>query len=214
MAEVNYVIRPMKDEDIPQVAQIDREAFSSEWMFRSQDSYKRDLNNPAACYVVACMKKEVMPKLAGQDVQKLPWFKRLFSYNHYPNTAEYVIGFAGFWLMSKEAHITVIAVRNNYRRVGLGEGLFISVIELARQLNANVVTLEVRVSNETARALYKKYGLQVVGSRPRYYSDNGEDAVLMSTDTITSVSFQAHFQQLKKFHSQKWGQVLSIAQLT
>lgn len=214
MAEANCIIRPMKDEDIPQVAQIDREAFSSEWMFRSQDSYKRDLNNPAACYVVACMKKEVIPKLAGQDVQKVPWFKRLFSYNHYPNTAEYVIGFAGFWLMSKEAHVTVIAVRNNYRRVGIGEGLFISVIELARQLNANVVTLEVRVSNETAQSLYKKYGFQVLGSRPRYYSDNGEDAVLMSTDIINSVSFQAHFQQLKKSHSEKWGQVLSIAQLT
>jgi ribosomal-protein-alanine N-acetyltransferase len=214
MPEVNYVIRPMKDEDIPQVAQIDREAFSSEWMFRSQASYKQDLNNPAACYVVASMKKGVIPKLAGQDVQKAPWFKRLFSYNHYPNTAEYIIGFAGFWLMLKEAHVTVIAVRNNYRRVGIGEGLFISVIELARQLNADVVTLEVRVSNETAQALYKKYGFQVVGSRPRYYSDNGEDAVLMTTDIITSVSFQAHFQQLRKSHSQKWGQVLSIAQLT
>ncbi len=214
MPEVNYIIRPMKGEDIPQVAQIDRQAFSSEWMFRSQDSYKRDLNNASARYVVACTKKEGIPKLTGQDAQRSPWFKRLLSYNHYPNTAEHIIGFAGFWLMLNEAHVTVIAVRSNYLRVGIGEGLFISVIELARQLDADVVTLEVRVSNETAQALYKKYGFQVVGSRPRYYSDNGEDAVLMSTDAITSVSFQAHFQQLKKSHSQKWGQALSIAQLT
>ena len=106
------------------------------------------------------------------------------------------------------------AVKNNYRRAGIGEGLLISVIELARQLDATVVTLEVRVSNETAQALYKKYGFQVVGRRPRYYSDNGEDAVLMSTDAVSSISFQAHFQQLKEFHRQKWGQALFIARLT
>ena len=214
MPQVNYIIRPMKYEDIPQVAQIDREAFSSEWMFRSQASYKRDLSNSLAHYVVACTKNEATPKLSVQGVQKLPWFKRLFSYNHYPSTTEHIIGFAGFWLMLREAHLIVIAARNNYRRVGIGEGLLISVIELARQVNANVVTLEVRVSNETAQALYKKYGFQVVGRRPRYYSDNGEDAVLMSTDAITSISFQANFQQLREFHSQKWRQALSIARLT
>jgi len=92
--------------------------------------------------------------------------------------------------------------------------LLIATIELAQIVNANVVTLEVRASNETAQELYKKYGFRVVGRRPRYYSSDGEDAIIMSTDNIASMPFQASLQQLKKSHSQKWGQALSIAQLT
>src|SRR4030043_1772177 len=120
MPQVNYIIRSMKDEDITQVAQIDREAFSSEWMFRSHDSYKRDLRNSLARYVVAYTKNEVTPKLS---VQRPPWFKRILSYNHYASAAEHIIGFAGFWLMLREAHLIVIAVRNDYRCAGIGEGL-------------------------------------------------------------------------------------------
>jgi ribosomal-protein-alanine N-acetyltransferase len=63
--------------------------------------------------------------------------------------------------------------------------------------------LEVRASNETAQELYKKHGFQVVGRRLRYYSSNGEDAIIMSTDNITSMSFQASLQQLKKDHAQR-----------
>jgi ribosomal-protein-alanine N-acetyltransferase len=115
--------------------------------------------------------------------------------------------------MLNEAHIIAIAVRNNYRRKGIGEGLLISVIEVATQLHANVITLEVRASNVVAQALYKKYGFRVVGRRPRYYSDNGEDAVLMSTDTITSAPFQTCFQQLKEAHSQRWGFTTQLARM-
>ena len=57
MPAIYYVIRPMKYEDIPQVAQIDREAFPGEWVFRSQSAYKQDLANPSVRYVVACRKK-------------------------------------------------------------------------------------------------------------------------------------------------------------
>jgi ribosomal-protein-alanine N-acetyltransferase len=109
--------------------------------------------------------------------------------------------------MLKDVHITTIAVRNNYRRIGIGEGLLISIIELATQLNASIITLEVRASNEIAQTLYKKYGFQVVGRHLRYYSDNGEDAILMNTDNITSASFQARFQQLKMAHAQRHNEV-------
>lgn len=207
MQKMTYIIRPMTDRDIPQVAEIDREAFSSEWMFRSYTSYKRDLENPLARYVTAGIKKENASKLNRSDVPRLPWFKRLFGFNHPQNGGKYItesiIGFAGFWLMLKEAHIIAIAVRNNYRRIGVGEGLLISIIELATQLNANTVTLEVRASNEIAQALYEKYGFQLTGRRHNYYSDNGEDALLMKLDKIVSAPFQACFQQLKNVHTQK-----------
>ena len=213
MHKTAYIIRPMKDEDIPQVAEIDREAFPSESLFSSYTSYQRDLNSPLARYIVASLEKEAGAEVSEQNLQSLPWLKRLFSHNRSSNK-EHVVGFAGLWLMLKEAHLTAIAVRSDYRRSGIGERLLISAIELATQLNAEAITLEVRASNEIAQALYKKYGFQAVGRRPRYYSDNGEDAVLMSIYAATSAPFQAHFQRLKEAHSQKCGQVFTVAQLT
>ena len=192
----------MKYEDIPQVAQIDREAFPGEWVFRSQSAYRQDLNNPSVRYIVACKKRD-LSESGGQAMQKLPWFKRFFSYKRRLNTSEDMVGFSGFWMMMREAHIIAIGVRDGYRQLGIGEGLLIATIELAQILNANVVTLEVRASNKIAQELYEKYGFQAVGRRLRYYSSDGEDAIIMSTDNITSMPFQASFQQLKKAHSQR-----------
>ena len=208
MADTYYVIRPMEDEDIPQVAQIDREAFPGEWVFRSQSAYKRDLANPFVRYIVACNKRDVSEP-EGQTVQELPWFKRLFHYEHHLNVAENIVGFSGFWMMMGEAHIIAIGVRDSYRRLGIGEGLLIATIELAQIVNANVVTLEVRASNEIAQELYKKYGFRVAGRRPRYYSSDGEDAIIMSTDNITSMPFQASFQHLKKAYAQRHREIFA-----
>ena len=198
----------MKYEDIPQVAQIDREAFPGEWVFRSQSAYKQDLNNPSIRYVVACKERHV-PESEGQAMPEVPWFKRLFGYGRRLNTPENIVGFSGFWMMMKEAHIIAIGVRNGYRQLGIGEGLLIATIELAQIVDANVVTLEVRASNKVAQELYKKYGFQVVGRRLKYYSSDGEDAIIMTTDNITSMPFQASFQQLKKGHAQRHREVFA-----
>jgi len=184
------------------VAQIDREAFPGEWVFRSQAAYKQDLNNPSVRYIVACNKRDVSES-EGQAIQKVPWFKRLFSYERHLSVSENIVGFSGFWMMMKEAHIIAIGVKNGYRQLGIGEGLLIATIELAQRLNSNVVTLEVRASNMIAQELYKKYGFQVTGRRMKYYSSDGEDAIIMSTDNIASMSFQASLQQLKKAYAKR-----------
>jgi len=209
MSAIYYAIRPMKYEDIPQVAQIDKEAFPGEWVFRSQSAYKRDLDNPSIRYAVAC--KNDVSKSVGQAMPKVTWFKRLFSYGRHLNTSEDIVGFSGFWMMVGEAHIIAIGVRNGYRRLGIGEGLLIATIELAQILNAHVVTLEVRASNMIAQALYEKYGFQVTGRRLKYYSSDGEDAIIMSTDNITSLPFRASFQQLKKDHAQRHPELFARA---
>jgi len=208
MSDTYYIIRPMRYEDIPQVAQIDREAFPGEWVFRSQSAYKQDLNNPAVRYIVACNKRDVSES-EGEETQKPPWFKRLFSSQRHLNVPGNIVGFSGFWMMMKEAHIIALGVRDGYRRLGIGEGLLIATIELAQILNAHVVTLEVRASNEIAQGLYKKYGFRVIGRRPRYYSSDGEDAIIMSTDNIGSLSFQAYLQDLKKVYAQKHREILA-----
>lgn len=90
-----------------------------------------------------------------------------------------VIGYGGMWLIMDEAHITNIAVRAAHRGKGLGERLLRELMRTAAGLGALRITLEVRVSNEVAKNLYRKLGFSGAGIRPRYYSDNQEDALIM-----------------------------------
>lgn len=112
-------------------------------------------------------------------------------------SASRLAGYAGFWLMLDEAHVTTIAVRPSLRGQGLGELLFIGVIDMAAALGARFVTLEVRVSNYVAQQLYKKFGFREEGIRRHYYSDNGEDALIMWSEPLGSASFQNRLVRLK-----------------
>jgi ribosomal-protein-alanine N-acetyltransferase len=109
-----------------------------------------------------------------------------------------VVGFAGVWLMVDEAHITTFAVAPDARRRRIGERLLLAVLELARDRRANEATLEVRLSNLPARRLYEKYGFRPVGLRPRYYSDNNEDALIMTTEPLASEAMRARVQRRRE----------------
>ena len=251
MQKASISVRQIKDIDIPQVVEIDLEAFLGESSSRSYKSYQWEIKNPLAHYIVACTERDFLaqtyaqekqyPELNQQDKPKMLWFNRLFKLNR--GTAhtivsrgpdsklklkgkalteaerqqrgnereeetreaqeEYIVGFVGSWIMAREAHIISIAVRNNCRGRGIGEKLLISAIDLAIRLNASLVTLEVRASNQIAQALYGKYGFQVTGKRRGYYTDNGEDAIVMSADTITSARFQTRFEELRQAHAKR-----------
>ena len=140
--------------------------------------------------------------------------KRLLNRGHLsgnktaPSTKEYIIGFAGFWVMANEAHIISIAVREAYRRRGMGELLLASAVDMAPGLSAHRMTLEVRVSNTIAQNLYYKYGFTRIGLRGAYYTDDREDAVLMSTESLNSALFQRRLQRLKQAYRERWGVAL------
>jgi [ribosomal protein S18]-alanine N-acetyltransferase len=95
-----------------------------------------------------------------------------------------IVGFAGMWLLVDEAHVTTFATRGTWRRRGIGERLLLALLDLARVRGAREATLEVRPSNIAARRLYEKYGFRNAGVRPRYYSDNHEDALIMTTEPL------------------------------
>jgi ribosomal-protein-alanine N-acetyltransferase len=120
-----------------------------------------------------------------------------------PSTVEHISGFVGLWILMDEAHIINIAVSEPYRGQGIGELLLIAGIDTAAKLQAGVVTLEVRESNRIAQNLYTKYGFIKVGVRKGYYTDNREDALIMTTDNITSESFKRHLQSLREVVFQK-----------
>lgn len=96
---------------------------------------------------------------------------------------ERVIGYAGYWLISSEAHISTIAVDPEWLGRGLGELLFLNTLDRASLSGARLATLEVRKSNTVAQALYQKFRFQIVGDRPRYYQGK-EDALLMTVEPL------------------------------
>ena len=90
------------------------------------------------------------------------------------------IGYAGFWNVSGEGGITNVAVHPDHRRQGIGSMLIEAMIKSAREKKLDLLTLEVRKSNIAAQSLYEKYGFVPIGARKRYYSDNDEDAIIMT----------------------------------
>jgi ribosomal-protein-alanine N-acetyltransferase len=110
---------------------------------------------------------------------------------------ETVVGYAGIWLMVDEAHVTTFAVHPEWRRQRIGERLLLALMDLALDRRAREATLEVRLSNLAARRLYEKYGFRPVGIRPRYYSDDGEDALIMTTEELSSVHMRDRIARLR-----------------
>ncbi len=108
-----------------------------------------------------------------------------------------IVGYAGMWIIMDEAHITTIAVDPPRRGQHIGERLLVSLIEAALQKRARWMTLEVRKSNATAQALYKKYGFREIGVRKGYYSDNREDAIVMWTGNLWEPEFQDRVKALR-----------------
>lgn len=90
-----------------------------------------------------------------------------------------VVGYAGFWKIIDEGHITNIAVHPSSRRKGIGEKLLEALLEKSKEEGIVKLTLEVRRSNFSAIHLYEKFEFQTLGHRKGYYSDNNEDALIM-----------------------------------
>jgi ribosomal-protein-alanine N-acetyltransferase len=108
-----------------------------------------------------------------------------------------VVGFGGIWLMVDEAHVTTFAVDPPWRRRSIGGRLLVGLLDIAIARRAREATLEVRLSNVAARRLYEKYGFRPVGVRPRYYSDNGEDALIMTTEPLDGAPMRERLASLR-----------------
>jgi ribosomal-protein-alanine N-acetyltransferase len=115
------------------------------------------------------------------------------------------------WIMFDEAHVTTIGVHPDERGNGLGELLLLQLFVEAAARGAEMLTLEVRVSNEAAQALYCKYGFTRQGIRRRYYSDNGEDAYIMWSPNIREPEYVEQFDELRGQLLRRLGHRISAA---
>ncbi len=149
--------------------------------------------------VIRQMKIEDIPGIIDIEVQcfPIPWTHHAFRMETRNKLAVYqvaVVGgkiaaYGGMWLILDEAHITNVAVHPQYQSKGLGRKIMEALIREARQRSMHRITLEVRKSNEAAIRLYKGMDFLVSGIRPGYYHDNGEDAIIMWKELITSDFF-------------------------
>lgn len=180
MVDESYVVEPMQLEHLDQVRRIERACFPTPW---PRNAYRREIEkNERARYLVVRTSSEPTP---APKRRQFPM--SLFSLGR-PEARD-VVGYCGVWVMLDEAHITTIAVDPDYRRLGLGQLLIIQMARIALQAQATRMTLEVRMSNEGAQKLYRKYGFSDGGVRPRYYSDDFEDALIMRSEELGSCDF-------------------------
>jgi [ribosomal protein S18]-alanine N-acetyltransferase len=203
-------IRIMQPGDIPQVLDIERASFPTMW---PQTVYQRELKNNMARYLVA-----YEPGAAAQDATSddptagiTGLVRRILRNPPAEPTTDRIIGMVGLWFMMGEGHVVTIAVRPECRRMGLGEVLLTLALETALEAQQDEVTLEYRISNDGARAMYDKYGFNQVGVRARYYTDNQEDAVLMTTPPLKSAEFRRLIAQRVAEQRERWGEDYPLA---
>ena len=207
VAAMSFAVRPLREADIPQVKAVEKQAFST--LF-PPTSFRRELGNHAARYWVvenldAGEKLPSNPPQRGIVRKILHGATGLRARRHENRTPNSIVGFLGTWYAADQAHIVSVGVADGYRRRGIGELLLIAAVEHATANGTETITLEVRKSNAAAQALYEKYGFIEQGIRKAYYSDNREDAVIMTTGSIQMEQYAAQVSALKRAHQERWG---------
>ena len=218
---MDVALRRMRAEDIPQVIEIEQEAFSPGWV---GTPFRRELNSRYCRFLVAYFADDgddgddadagldvggaasAYPADASMWGRMLQGVKSALGLSGEQRDDE-LAGYVGIWFQGNQAHITEIAVRGGLRGQGIGELLLIGTVRAALEQGMDEVTLEARVSNFIAQRLYDKYGFNEMGIRKNYYADNREDAVIMTTDEIHTGAYREKFTRLQERFLERYGAV-------
>jgi ribosomal-protein-alanine N-acetyltransferase len=146
--------------------------------------------------IIRRMTVEDVPTVAQIDQMSfsLPWPEHSFRYEVTDNRVarcfvaeaadKRIVGMIVSWLIVDEVHIATIAVHPDFRRKGIGAQILTYALKDASAAGARRAFLEVRERNEAAQTMYRKFDFTITGRRPRYYKDNGEDAILMTLEHL------------------------------
>ena len=213
---MDVALRRMRAEDIPQVIEIEQEAFSPGWV---GTPFRRDLNSRYCRFLVAYLPDDNDAELIDETMRSASdspdasmWGRMLQGVKSALGLAgqqfsDQLAGYVGIWFQGNQAHITEIAVRESLRGRGIGELLLIGTVRVALEQGMDEVTLEARVTNFIAQALYSKYGFNEMGIRKNYYADNREDAVIMTTDAIHTGAYREKFTRLQERFLERYGAI-------
>jgi [ribosomal protein S18]-alanine N-acetyltransferase len=171
---MNLTLRYMHLSDITEVVTIDRESFSTPWTERS---YIYEIKDSTYSHMLTLA--------TGSERPVNGWRKLLRSLSGKDagyEVQDRVLGYGGLWNVMDEAHISTVATAPEQRGKGYGELLLAAMIKKSILLEATYIVLEVRVSNITAKKLYRKYEFEVANVKKNYYRDDKEDAYDMRLD--------------------------------
>jgi [ribosomal protein S18]-alanine N-acetyltransferase len=227
-----YRLDMMTQDDVPDVSRVEKRCFANPW---PASAYRRELQNPAQNYYVV-LREMRAGSLPGLDLNTGPGGthaaeRETSPFRSVPRRSllpigrgrqqdgngrdqSSIIGFAGMWLAFDEAHLTTIGVDPHHRGLGLGELLLLCAFDEAVERGANWLTLEVRVTNGAAQALYRKYGFAAHGTRKRYYSDNNEDALIMWSPALGEPRFRAEVESRRDALARRLGNRLAPGSLS
>jgi len=178
----NYALIPMAEHHVADIMLIESVSFGlHHWGI---SSFTNELANQMARYYVLALTPHSLPLTPA-----LPK----------------VLAYCGSWVVLDEGHITTVASHPNYRGLALGELMLLQLLYWFRQRHVKQATLEVRESNEVAQNLYYKYKFDTCGFRKRYYQDNDEAALLMTSPVVTEPAYEAFCKQQQTNLLSKWG---------
>lgn len=138
-----------------------------------------------------------------QQVSPIPWSLSLYlseiamgaNRAYFVATAgPEVVGYAGLMLAVGEGHVTTIGVSPRWQRHGIGRKLLLELARTATERGAEDLTLEVRVSNTAAQALYHEFGFAPAGIRKNYYAEAHEDGLVMWAHDVQSEEYQRRLE--------------------
>ncbi|GAB4318817.1 MAG: hypothetical protein OHK0047_00550 [Leptolyngbyaceae cyanobacterium] len=212
-------LRSLTSDQIPAALELDQRALGGLW---SWDGYQREIDSPNSDLLVFKQKAESKPSLVispsslaedkgrrtnepsivmgkGQRIkdQELE-IQNPKSKIQNPTPHSPLLALGCSWAIAEEAHITLLAVDLAYQQQGLGQAMLYALLTAAYQRQLERATLEVRVSNQAALALYTKFGFREAGRRKRYYQDTGEDALVLWRGGIQHPNFPQELQQWQK----------------
>jgi ribosomal-protein-alanine N-acetyltransferase len=166
----------MREQDVATVQEIERDIFATPW---PRNAYYRELASRSSAHYIVLRQEGIVERPARASSSDLD-----------PT----IIGYGGMWRMYDEAHVTTIGVRRDLHHRGYGRVIFAGLVQAAYDMGAKWVTLEVRTSNDNAIRMYEGFSFKVIGRRKGYYTDNGEDAIVMWSDSIHSPRFRRAFE--------------------
>lgn len=165
-------IQPLTKDYLEATVKLDRACFGGLW---TKGAYEREIDSPKSLLLAVVKQEE------SEEKQ--------------------LIGISCFWAIVEEAHITLLGIHPDYRRQGLGELLLCELLIAAIKWPLERATLEVRVSNESAIALYQKLGFAIAGRRKNYYPIPPEDAFILWRSHLDEPEFKEMLQKIQQKRS-------------
>jgi ribosomal-protein-alanine N-acetyltransferase len=184
--------------DIEEVCRIERRSFSNPW---PMSAYRRELRRPEQnSYFVLRVHPGETPANGESRSSRTRFLESIMPARRLEPHLDgpHLAGYVGMWQMYDETHVTTIAVDLPYRGLGYGELLLVTAFAEAIARGSAWLSLEVRVSNKPAQALYEKYGMTVYGRRAAYYTDNHEDALVMWSRSLRDPDYRGKIEDLRE----------------